>query len=140
MLAFPAAAQAAKPQQPPPTANTCQAKNLQKKSKGSSVQTIINAATAGNTIEITGICKGALTVDKTLTLDGAATKQVAVPTLDGNQQGSVINQTGGALTVRDLKITNGSGTPTTGDPDFIAGAGIYNGGGTTLDAGRHHAT
>jgi hypothetical protein len=128
---------AAAPLKPPKT--TCQVENLRTAQKGTSLQSLIAVAAAGDAIQVKGTCIGASTVERNLTLVGKSTKATPVPTLDGAQQGSVLLLKGADLSVRDLRITNGIGTP---DPDVGGrfGGGIESWGGDVTLRGTTEVT
>jgi Cep192 domain 4 len=86
------------------------------------LQTIIDNASAGDTIDISGTCAGHFGIDKNLTLAGVADTS---PTLDGQNNGRVLLvQSGVSVALNDLTITNGN---------FVLGAGILNRGTVTLN-------
>lgn len=94
------------------------AKNTQAGSVASGdLQAVINAATAGDTIEITGTCSGSFAISKDLTLRGVGT----AATLDGNGVGPlpVVDINTSAVTLDNLTITGGAAN--------IFGGGIANG-------------
>jgi len=87
---------------PPP----CQTKNVGTgiEYKGANPLTsAITAASAGDTINVYGICVGNFEVGKSLTLRG----QGKNATLDGGGAGTVLHVIDGTTTVDGLKITNG---------------------------------
>jgi hypothetical protein len=86
---------------------------------GSILQTAINEAGSGNTLEVRGRCVGNFLINnKSLTVVGIATHHYPVATLDGNASGSVVSLTfSGVVTLRDILITGGTAL------------GIYNNGG-----------
>jgi len=72
------------------------------------LQKAVDAAKAGDTLEIKGTCVGSTSVDWDITLKGVVNKAFpGTPTLDGNQSGRVLNVTAGKATIRNLVITNG---------------------------------
>ena len=90
------------------------------------LQDAVDAAKAGDTLEIKGTCVGSTSVDRDITLKGIVNKPFpGPPTLDGNHSGRVLDITAGKATIRDLVITNGR---TDGD-----------GGGIIIDAGASAA-
>ena len=90
------------------------------------LQDAVDAAKAGDTLEIKGTCVGSTSVDRDITLKGVVNKPFpGPPTLDGNQSGRVLDITAGKATIRNLVITNGR---TDGD-----------GGGIIIDAGASAA-
>lgn len=133
---------AAKPPKPPRT--TCQVENAATGQKGTALQPLIDAAAPGAQLQVKGTCVGANVVERDLVLAGKSTKTSPVPTLDGGDFGSVVFVKGAHLTVRDLKLTNGIGTP---DPTAGGrfGGGIESWGGditltgTTNVTGNHAA-
>ena len=86
------------------------------------LQTIIDDASAGDTINIRGTCAGHFGVTKNLTFAGVANTS---PTLDGQNNGRVLLvQNSVSVALNDLSITNGN---------FVFGAGILNRGTVTLN-------
>ena len=87
----------------------CQARNVTLGSKESpDLQGLIDAAGAGDTIQIKGICVGNYTIPKSLTVFGKPTKEVPEPTLDGNAAGKVVAIDGAhTVAISDLTIRNG---------------------------------
>lgn len=72
------------------------------------LQAAVDAAKAGDTLEIKGTCVGSTSVDRDITLKGVVNKAFpGTPTLDGNQSGRVLNITAGEATIRNLVIANG---------------------------------
>ena len=122
-----------------PAKMTCQAENVRSGAKSTALQPLINAALAGDTIQVKGVCVGASVVERDLTLTGKASKSIPVPTLNGGAQGSVIHLKGAALEVRDLRVTNGIGTP---DPTLGGryGGGIESWGGDVTLSGTTNVT
>ena len=126
----------------------CQAKNLNASAKESpDLAALLATASAGDTIQVKGICVGTFRIDRSLTLVGMATKTVPQPTLDANGSGNRRRQrhpqrpddhrrntattgggiyNGGTLTLNDASSVSGN-TATTG-------GGIYNGGGSVSGA------
>jgi hypothetical protein len=94
----------------------------------SALQPAINSAASGDTLQITGTCYGNFTVSRNLTLIGKA----AAPTLDGQNNGSVVTVAGQSsltlvtVTITDLLITHGNA---------FHGGGINNNGGRPGDGG-----
>ena len=86
----------------------------------------VNAATAGDTLDVAGTCTGPTTIGEDLTITGSTGA-----ILDGQQQGSTLTiNSGVTVTLNTLTITDGLGS---GGPNGDGG-GIYNDGGTvTLD-------
>lgn len=84
----------------------------------SSLQQAVDAAKAGDTLEVKGNCVGNTSVDRDVTLKGVTNKAFpGTPTLDGNNQGRVLTINGGTTTIQGLTINNGQTTS--------AGGGIY---------------
>jgi predicted outer membrane repeat protein len=84
----------------------------------SSLQQAVDAAKAGDTLEVKGNCVGNTSVDRDVTLKGVTNKAFpGTPTLDGNEQGRVLTINGGTTTIQSLTITNGQTSR--------AGGGIY---------------
>jgi len=71
-----------------------------------SLQAAVNAATAGDTLEVKGTCVGSTTLAKDLTIKGDNTSGGS-PTLDGGGAGTVVHVTDGTTIFEGLKITNG---------------------------------
>lgn len=71
------------------------------------LQTAIDDATAGDVLEIKGVCKGNFTINKDLTLLGKGTNFVNAA-LDGDHAGRVLDITGGTVLIENLTIRNGS--------------------------------
>ena len=112
------------------SAATCQAKDGVVSS--SNLQAVIDGASTGDTILITGTCVGNFVIPgggsaTNLTLVGQR-RAVSSNTLDGNGTGSVLEvDTGTTVTLKNLRITNGSRPQ---------GAGIYNDHGVVHVVGR----
>jgi hypothetical protein len=89
------------------------------------LQDAVNAATAGDTLDITGTCKGTTTIGENLTLTGST----ANATLDDSGgQGTVLTIAYGAtVTLNTLTITGGNPV------GFNSGGGIANEGTATLN-------
>jgi len=66
-----------------------------------SLQTAIDSAAAGSTLNVSGTCVGAFTIAKNLTLNGPAV-------LDGGNGGTVLTVTTGTVTLNAITIQNGS--------------------------------
>ncbi|MFL5796423.1 MAG: choice-of-anchor Q domain-containing protein [Actinomycetota bacterium] len=110
---------------------------------GDNLQTAINAATAGDTLDVSGHCTGNFTINKNLTLQGDG-----ATVLDGNHTGSTVTvATGVNATLSDLTVTGGTaafgggidntGTVTVQDSTVsgntangASGGGIFNNAGT----------
>jgi hypothetical protein len=89
------------------------------------LQTAINNAPTGSTLQVSGTCTNAsvspspnFTINKTLTLQGPAF-------LDGNDSGTVLTITSGTVTLSHLTVENGNAA--------TDGGGIYNRGVLTLN-------
>lgn len=104
-----------------PSANAgvtkCQAQNVTLGTKESpNLQSLINAANPGNTIQVKGVCVGPFTITKNLTVFGKPTKNVPFPALDGGFNASTSPSPGPVLSVgsgvaasiRDLTIRHGA--------------------------------
>lgn len=108
-----------------PDPDKCKLENLNTGVKYSpNLQDALDAATAGDVLLIKGTCVGNFTINKNITLQGKATKKAPVPTLDGNNTGSVITSTGTTLDLIDLVITNGVASCTSDEFCLVAGGGI----------------
>lgn len=69
------------------------------------LQTVLNSTSDGDTVNVSGTCKGNFTINTAITLQGWAT-------LDGNKSGTVVTVTVAAsktVMLTDLNIINGSG-------------------------------
>jgi hypothetical protein len=97
---------------------TCVAQNAGTTTTYGDLADAIAAASAGDTINVSGTCHGNLQIDKSLTLQGQGTK----PTLDGDYAFRVLTITAGTTTINDLKIQHGQ---MTGRGPENAGGGIY---------------
>jgi hypothetical protein len=88
---------------------SCAVSNTRTHKGYSSLQGAVSGAKAGDTLEVKGTCVGNTSVDRSITLKGVATKAFpGTPTLDGNEQGTVITIAAGTTTtIRNLAITNG---------------------------------
>jgi hypothetical protein len=93
---------------------------------GQNLQTAIDAAQPGTKLRITGVCIGTFTIGEDLTLNGLATADHPVATLDSKGAGTVLTVTAGTVHVRDLKITGGRGS-------YGAGGGVRNAGALILE-------
>lgn len=102
----------------------CQAKNVRTGidyQGATPLTTAINAANAGDTINVYGTCVGNFTVAQDLTLSGQGNNA----TLDGGGAGTVLHITNGTTTVSALEITNGVGnTPSPENGSQLVGGGI----------------
>ena len=96
----------------------CVVSNQRTGIRAGSLQEAVNAAAAGDTLLVRGICSGPSTIDKSLRVEGG--------TLDGGGLGSVITVAAGAnVSIARLVITNGVGA---------FGGGINNSGTLTVDS------
>src|SRR5215211_8468061 len=90
----------------------------------SSLQQAVDAAKAGDTLEVKGNCVGNTSVDRDVTLKGVTNKAFpGTPTLDGNNQGRVLTINGGTTTIQGLTITNGQ-TSSAGGGIYVATAAV----------------
>ncbi len=86
------------------------------------VQSAVDAASSGETVQVAGYCTGTVSLDQALTLQGGYTVTDWIDpqyktTLDGNAAGRVISVTGsGIVTVENFHITGGQAND---------GAGVY---------------
>ncbi len=103
----------------------CSVVNTRTATSYNDLQAAIDAASAGDELDITGICTGNYVVVNNLALKGIDTAGVQA-TLDGNATGRVIT-VGGLATVSidNLRITNGH-------ESHAAGGGIFNFGTLTI--------
>lgn len=114
------------------TTTDCVVANTRASTSYGALGTAVTASAAGDTLTVRGTCFGTTEVGKNLTISGVQAKGSGPPTLDGNQQGSVLTiDAGAAVTVVNLTITHGSGTylPTAGQ---WFGGGVYCSGTLTL--------
>jgi hypothetical protein len=98
----------------PSVATVCTVTNTRTNLVYSTLQSAQDAASNGDTVTVENTCKGATTISHSLTIDGVDGTN---PTLDGNQEGSVL--TFGKFltyTVTDLTIQGGRATD---------GGGVY---------------
>jgi len=86
---------------------------------GANLQASIDAAKAGTILAISGTCQGTFNIGKNLVLKG-----VSGAVLDGQQGGTTLTVSAGAVRVTNLTVTGGSAED--------AGAGIQNAGTLTL--------
>jgi hypothetical protein len=87
---------------------SCAVSNARNHKDYKSLQAAVDAAKAGDTLEVKGTCVGNTSVDKKVTLKGVTNKAFpGTPTLDGGGAGTVLHVTNGTTTVDGLKITNG---------------------------------
>jgi predicted outer membrane repeat protein len=103
-------------------ATTCRAKDVTQGTRASSdLQSVIDAANAGDTVRVAGTCVGGFKIRKRLLVVGGLTPR---PILNGARTGPVLAVGArGVVTLRDLVITGGKAAD---------GAGIYNEGHLTL--------
>jgi predicted outer membrane repeat protein len=103
-------------------ASTCQVTNTTNSKATSSYETLqqaVSEAAPGNTLKVTGACKGDTTIAKNLTIVGRKA------TLEGTGSGSVlIIEPGAEVTITGPTITGGTGIERYGFAP--AGGGIYN--------------
>jgi nitrous oxidase accessory protein NosD len=85
---------------------------------GSNLQTAIDQAIPGTRMRIRGVCVGNYTIGKDLTLIGWSTAAFPTPTLDGDNDGTVVFVSAGSVVLTDLLITGG------GNADL--GGGVVN--------------
>lgn len=87
---------------------SCAVSNTRTHKGYSSLQGAVNAAKAGDTLEVKGTCVGNTSVDRNVTLKGVTNNAFpGTPTLDGGGAGTVLHVTNGTTTVDGLKITDG---------------------------------
>lgn len=93
--------------------------------------TAISEASAGDTLQVKGICHGNFVIDKNLTLIGPASDNQQA-TLDADTQGSVLTvEEGVTVAIKNVTVTRGVGS----HPDYrgrLYGGGIFNSGTLTL--------
>jgi hypothetical protein len=94
---------------------------------GPNLQTAIDQAASGTRLRIRGVCVGNYAIGNNLKLLGRATAAYPIPTIDGNDTGTVITVNTGRVVISDLTISNGQAEFGTG-----LGGGIYNAGTLTL--------
>lgn len=98
-----------------------------------SLRQAISDASAGDTIDLSGLSgvitltSGVLVVDKSLTITGPG---LATLTIDGNGTDRVFSVSGAPVTISGVAITNGLASPGT-DPN-VGGGGVLNTGTLTL--------
>ena len=105
---------------------TCVAQNAGTTTEYADLAAAIAAASAGDTINVSGTCHGNFQIDRNLTLQG----QGSNPTLDGDYAFRVLTITAGTTTIHDLKVQHGQ---MTGRFPENAGGGIYVGSAAVLD-------
>jgi nitrous oxidase accessory protein NosD len=87
---------------------SCAVSNARNHTGYNSLQAAVDAAKAGDTLEVKGTCIGNTSVARSVTLKGVTNKAFpGTPTLDGGGAGTVLHVTSGTTTVDRLKITNG---------------------------------
>src|SRR5262245_59647076 len=103
---------------------TCAVSNVRTHKDYGSVQAAADAAKAGDTLEVKGTCVGTTSVQRNIALQGVTNKAFpGNPTLDGNEQVTVLTITGGTTTIRGLTITNGR-TSGLGGGVYVASAAV----------------
>jgi hypothetical protein len=107
---------------------SCAVSNARTHKDYSSLQNAVDAAKAGDTLEIKGTCVGNTSVDNNITLKGITNKAFpGTPTLDGGGTGTVLHITNGTTTVDKLKVTNGEASV-----ESVEGNGCCVGGGIAV--------
>lgn len=93
---------------------------------GGDLGAAILSAPIGSTLAVTGRCTGPFVVAKALVLRGVARSGVQAA-LDGASMGSALTVTeSGDLTLIDMTVTGGTGTPVGPPPATLSGGGILN--------------
>jgi hypothetical protein len=118
---------------------SCEVDNSTTLATYSSLQAAIDAASAGDTLDVKGTCVGTSTVSKNLTIKGVSPTSI----LDGNGAGSTLTVNASvSVTVKRLTIQNGASLL---NGHFVAGGGVgdvswVNIGGAQLPptSGREH--
>ena len=103
---------------------SCAISNARNHKDYSSLQDAVDAAKAGDTLEVKGSCVGNTSVDKDITLKGITNKPFpGTPTLDGGGTGTVLHITNGTTTLDGLKVTNGEASVESveGNPCCVGG-------------------
>ena len=101
--------------------NSCRARNITQDGRSNSnLQTVIDAASPGDTIAVKYVCVGNFQVSKKLTLVGKATPGISKAVLSASGAGRVL-LISARVTLTNLKITRGQA---------YTGGGIYNDHGT----------
>jgi len=117
-------------------APSCAVSNARTHKGYSSLQNAVDAAKAGDTLEVKGNCVGNTSVNKNITLKGVTNKTFpGTPTLDGGAIGTVLHITNGTTTVNGLKVTNG-----VADVTSVEGNGCCVGGGIAVTGDTAGAT
>ena len=119
--------------------SSCEVDNSTTLATYSSLQAAIDAASAGDTLDVKGTCVGTSTVSKNLTIKGVSPTSI----LDGNGAGSTLTVNASvSVTVKRLTIQNGASLL---NGHFVAGGGVgdvswVNIGGAQLPptSGREH--
>ena len=107
---------------------SCAISNARNHKDYSSLQNAVDAAKAGDTLEVKGNCVGNTSVAKNITLKGITNKPFpGPPTLDGGGTGTVLHITNGTTTVNGLTIRNG-----VADVASVEGNGCCVGGGIAV--------
>lgn len=109
----------------------CTVTNLTRGGTAGTLATAVQAATAGDRLQVKGTCYGSTTIGRDLTIVGKKTAATGTPTLDGNRTGHVlrIGQTA-TVTIVGLTITHGKAYGAEW-PDQ-SGGGIFSKGELTL--------
>jgi hypothetical protein len=93
-----------------PTA--CRVKNLDTGVTKYSLQKAHDAAGPGHSLTVRGTCAGLTTISTSLTIIGSRTATSGMPALDAKLNGTVVMvQPGVKVTMKDLTIRNGAGSP-----------------------------
>jgi hypothetical protein len=96
-----------------------------------SLAAALKAAKAGDTLQVKGTCFGSTTIAKDISIVGKKTPATGVPTLDGNNDGSVIRiRKGTTVSIRGLVIAHGNANGTLWPMN--TGGGIFSAGRLTL--------
>lgn len=107
---------------------SCAVSNARTHKDYDSLQAAVDAAKAGDTLEVKGTCVGNTSVDRNVTLKGVTNKAFpGTPTLDGGGTATVLHITNGTTTVDGLTITNG-----VADVESVEGNGCCVGGGIAV--------
>jgi hypothetical protein len=107
---------------------SCAVSNARNHKGYNSLQAAVDAAKAGDTLEVKGTCVGNTSVEKNVTLKGVTNNAFpGTPTLDGGGTGTVLHVTNGTTTVDGLKITNGEASV-----ESVEGNGCCVGGGIAV--------
>jgi len=113
----------------PPPAPPCEVTNTRTTTMVGSLATAVSAATAGDTLEVSGVCRNvAVTIDRDLTLVGVRSGSYLRGVLTGRGKDSVLRiASGKTVRLELLRISGGRGT------NRNSGGGITNAGTLTLD-------